>query len=211
MSAKVVKIVHMRIMACISEGVLDTPSIFLGKFGHVNEWRDCFFEFRIRNLSPSPLIISAKPEVDEEIAIDSAKTRDGSSMIVVDPLATRTVQGRLIASQFKRYPPALFQRNVQLRNPNNPSNSMTLVIIAKLTCRIWRTANLGTLNDDEQQSNIILPMVELPVRRDNPPCDKVFTIINTSDELVPGNFEILTDNTVEGFLRLELLELLSSV
>lgn len=221
--ATVIRMVQLNVHTFISEGILDTPSVYIGKFGHISGWRNCHFEFKIRNTSDVPLVVSAEAEFEDEFQIEMTEHQSeeaeeqpvhsplflqsrpsNNSMITVDPLQTKVVRARLIASAFQKYAPGLLQRNIRLVNQNNPTNNMTLVLVGKLTTRVWKITNL------DEENHAILPMLELPSRPLAPSCDKIFSIINTSEEDIHSVFEIYTDPQVTTLLNVELLDFSSS-
>lgn len=199
-SSIAVKLIYINASICISEGVLPTTSINLGKIGFINNWMNDFFTFHLQNLSDSPLVVKPIASADD-IQILGVR-EDGT--ITVEPLDTTTVKSVLVAKKFMSHAGSNVRRHIDILNINNPSNHLKLDITSTLTRRAWKFSRI------EQDHIITLPILQHPAINSSVYSDRAFGMTNQSEDTIECKFEFVSETIIRSFLKVEILNNVTS-
>ncbi|ORX81620.1 hypothetical protein K493DRAFT_389168, partial [Basidiobolus meristosporus CBS 931.73] len=191
---------------CVSKGMLNSPTVDLGKIGYVDSWKVVNFSFDLVNTSdclmycsvanPSPIEILRGPEYDSYCFSQDKH-------IVLKPYEKKQVQAILKPRRIQDYSSGHREFVVAMSNIFNPSNKMLLNVKATLTS--------FELNFDRLTGGqVVLPILQCPSPADAVACDSWFSITNSSEEDVRFELGVDLDLIVSEFITVEVLSRFSN-
>ncbi|KAJ3219397.1 hypothetical protein HK099_004728, partial [Clydaea vesicula] len=192
---------------CMSRAEIDPLSLNLGKIGHSNSWKEVPFTFTIRNLSEIPFIYNvALSDAIEITKVDSTEITNDHKIATkrkIEAKGIQVISGYLNPMHISEKIAGPHTFNLHLVNLFNPSNDISLNLIAQLTLFELKFERLTA-------GELVLPTLYYPEIPGVVGSDTWFAIINTSEDDVKFEIGVNLAPDVSEIVRVEILSRFSN-